>query len=387
MKSLKAGPAATAGPVPTEPTPLLTSPVNLHSASLFLIAVLASLATLYFARMVFVPLVLGALLSYALAPLVDRLVRIRVPRALSAAILLCGIVAAVGSTAYSLRDETLELIDELPAMALKLHRALDSRNTLTRATPIEDMQEAVGAIEQTTASTDSSLEPDEDVVKVQVQAPKVNVKKYILPSTLGLASAAGLIAVVFFLAFFLLASGDNFRRKMVKLTGPPLSRKKVTLQALNEINSQIQRYLLVQVFTSSLVGLATWLIFAWIGIDHAAVWGAAAFMSNFIPYIGAIFITGAAMLAGFMQFGTFEMVLLIGGVSLLINSAEGYLLTPLLTSGAMRLSAVAVFAGVLFWGWLWGIWGLFLGVPILVVIKVVCDRMDRFKAIGELLGK
>jgi len=374
-----------AGPMPGEPAPLLASPVDLRSASLFLVAVLASLAALYLARMVFVPLVMGALLSYALAPLVDRMVRLHVPRALAAAILLCGIVAAVGATTYVLKDDALELIDALPEMALKLRHALDGTQGPT--TTIEHLQEAVGTIERTTESSSSTLEPDRDVAKVQIERPKVNVRDYIVLGTLGLAGAAGMIAVVFFLAFFLLAAGDNFRRKMVKLAGPQISNKKLTLHALNEIDSQIQRYMLVQVLTSSLVGLATWLVFLWIGIDHAAVWGAVAFVSNFIPYLGSIFITGAAMLAGFMQFGTFEMALLIGGASLLINSVEGYLLTPWLTSRSIRMNPVVVFAGVLFWGWLWGIWGLFLGVPILVVIKVVCDRMEKFRAIGELLGE
>lgn len=377
-----------AGPIPGEPAPLLVPPVDLRSAAMMLIAVLASLATLYFARTVFVPLVMGTLLSYALAPLVERLVRLHVPRALAAAILLSGIVAAVGTTTYSLRDDTVSLIEALPEMALKLRVALDAESTQGGATAtIDKLQKAVGEIERSAESSDRDLEPERDVAKVQIERSKVNVKDYIVPSTLGLAVAAGMVAVVFFLAFFLLASGDSFRRKMIKLAGPKLSRKRLTLQALEEIDSHIQRYMLVQLFTSTLVGLATWLVFLWIGIDHAAVWGAVAFVSNFIPYLGAIFITGAAMLAGFMQFGTFEMALLVGGASLLINSIEGYLLTPWLTGRSTRMNPVAVFAGVLFWGWLWGIWGLFLGVPILVVIKVVCDRVDRFTPLGELLGE
>jgi predicted PurR-regulated permease PerM len=108
---------------------------------------------------------------------------------------------------------------------------------------------------------------------------------------------------------------------------------------------------------------------------------------NFIPYVGSVVAGGAAMLIGFAQFGTFEMALLIGGVTLFINSLEGYLLTPWLTGRAGRMNPVAVFAGVLAWGWLWGIAGLFLGVPILMVIKTVCDRVEEFKAVGELLGE
>lgn len=377
-----------AGPIPGEPAPLLVPPVDLRSAALLLIAVLASLATLHFARTVFVPLVMGTLLSYALAPLVDRLVKFHVPRALAAAILLFGIVAAVGTTTYSLRDDTVSLIEALPEMALKLRVALDAESTQGGATAtIDKLQKAVGEIERSAESSDRDLEPERDVAKVQIERSKVNVKDYLLPGTLGLAGAAGMIAVIFFLAFFLLASGDSFRRKMLKLAGPTLSRKKLTLQALDEIDSQIQRYMLVQLFTSTLVGLATWLVFLWIGIDHAAVWGAVAFVSNFIPYLGSIFMSGAAMLAGFVQFGTFEMALVIGGASLLINSIEGYLLTPWLTSRSTRMNPVAIFAGVLVWGWLWGIWGLFLGVPILVVIKVVCDRVDQFRPVGELLGE
>jgi len=222
---------------------------------------------------------------------------------------------------------------------------------------------------------------------VQIEKPKVNVKDYLLPGTLGLGAAVASTTVVFFITFFLLAAGDNFRRKMVKLAGPTLTRKKLTLRALDEIDLQIQRYLLVQVFTSAIVGVATWLAFLWIGVEHAAVWGVVTFVFNFIPYVGSIIASGAAMLVGFAQFGSFEMAFLIGGVELLINVVEGYILTPWLTSRASRMNPVAVFAGVLAWGWLWGIWGLFLGVPILVVIKVICDRVDEFKPVGELLGE
>ena len=145
--------------------------------------------------------------------------------------------------------------------------------------------------------------------------------------------------------------------------------------------------MLVQVFISALVGLATWLAFLWIGVEHAAVWGVLTFVLNFIPYLGSIIATSAAMLVGYAQFGSLEMGLLVGGVEMVINLLEGYVLTPLLTSRAIRMNPVAVFAGVLAWGWLWGIWGLFLGVPILVVIKVVCDRVEEFKVVGELLSE
>jgi len=116
------------------------------------------------------------------------------------------------------------------------------------------------------------------------------------------------------------------------------------------------------------------------------VWGILAGVLNFVPYIGAVVVTGGAALVGFLQFGTVEMALTIAGVSLVIQSLEGYLLTPWLTSRATRMSPVVVFVGVLGWGWLWGGWGLILGVPILMAVKSVCDRFDDLKPVGELLG-
>jgi predicted PurR-regulated permease PerM len=188
------------------------------------------------------------------------------------------------------------------------------------------------------------------------------------------------------LTYFLLVSGDTFRRKMAKLAGPRLSQKRITVEALDEITEQIKRYLLVQLLTSVIVGVATWLAFLWIGLEHAAVWGVIAGVTNLIPYIGAVIVGAGSALVGFMQFGTIQMALLVGGSSFVIHSIVGYVLTPWLTSKASSMNAVTVFVGVLAWGWLWGLWGLLLGVPILMAVKAVCDRVEDLKPVGELLG-
>ena len=137
---------------------------------------------------------------------------------------------------------------------------------------------------------------------------------------------------------------------------------------------------------SLLVGLATWLCFLSIGVQHAAVWGLAAGVLNFVPYIGSIVFTGASAAVGLMQFGNLESAVLIAGISLALHTVSGYVLTPWLTSRTSRMNAVTVFVGVLAWGWLWGVWGLLLGVPILMVVKAVCDRIDDLKPLGELLS-
>lgn len=361
---------------------------NGQSSALCVIAALVSLFALQSASAVCVPLLLGLMLSYSLNPLVDHLVQLRLPRPLAAALLLIGIVSGVVTMAYRLSDAAVALIETLPAAAQKLRRSIDSQNGSGPTGAIESMQKAATELERSSSNSASGGAPaPRGVTKVQIEKSRFSVKEYLWPSALGLAAAVGQVSVVLLLAFFLLSSGDTFRRKMVKLAGPGFGQKKLTLQALNEIDQQIQRYLLVQLFTSVLVGVATWLAFLWVGVDNAAVWGVVSFCLSFIPYVGSIVFTTSAALMSYVQFGSIEMGLLVGGVSLFINSIEGFLLTPWLAGKASRMNPVAIFVGVLVWGWIFGIWGLFLGVPILLVIKAVCDRIEALTPVGELLGE
>lgn len=248
------------------------------------------------------------------------------------------------------------------------------------------MQKAASQIEQAADESIQAAPVNRSVQRVQIEMPRFDIKEHLWTGTLGLLELLSQIGMVALIAFFLLASGDQFRRKLIKLTGPALSKKKITLQALNEIHDQIQRYMLVQLFTSVLVGIATWLSFLAIGLEHAAVWGVAAGLLDLIPYVGSVAIATGSALVSFLQFGTLEMALIVSGISLVIHAFEAFLLTPWLTSRANMMNPVAIFVGVLAWSWLWGIWGLLLGVPILVVIKAVCDRIEGLRPVGEFLG-
>ncbi len=365
----------------------LYTPINVRSFSLVMLTVLAVIFTLHWAKTVFIPLMLGVMISYALSPPVNLLKKWRIPRAIGAAVLLLGIVGGSGYLVYSLSDDAAELIETLPAAAQKLRLTLRAERGTSEG-KIEKVQKAATQLERAASETGAPAPAaPEGVTRVQIEKPKLNVKEYLWMGTLGAATAVGEAGIVLFLAYFLLVSGDTFRRKLVSVTGPTLSKKKITLQVLDDINGQIQRYLLVQIFTSILVGVATWLAFLWIGLEHAAIWGIAAGVFNSIPYLGPVVVTGGTALVALLQFGTIDMALAVGGISLLITSLEGYLLTPWLTGRASRMNAVVVFVGVLFWGWLWGVWGLLLGVPIMMVIKAVCDRVEDLKPIGELLGE
>ena len=370
----------------TEPARvLLHTPVNVRSISLVLLATLASLYTLHWASAVFIPVLVGLLLSYALSPIVNWMHAHHIPRVISAALLILGIAGGLGAATYSLADDANKLVELLPAAARKLHDSV--RTPLGRPdSPLTTMQKAASQLEQVADESAQDAPLRRGVQRVQIVKSKFDIKDHLWTGTIGLLASLGQVGMVALITFFLLASGDQFRRKLVKLAGPTLSKKKVTLQALNQIHDQIQRYLLVQLFTSAVVGVATWLAFLAVGLENAAVWGVAAGVLDLVPYIGSVVIATGSAMVGFLQFGTLEMALMVSGISLLIHSVEAFLLTPWLTSRASKMNPLAIFIGVLAWGWLWGVWGLLLGVPILVVIKVVCDCVEDFKSVGELLG-
>ena len=363
--------------------------IDVRSASLAVIAALATIYALHWAGAVVIPVLLGLMCSYALTPLVNRAQALRIPRSLSAAVLLLAIAGGVGSTAYALGDDATAMIESLPLAAQKLQRAVHSTRGEPES-PIAKVQRAAAKLEQAAEVTAAVAPPastSKGVARVQVEPPRFSIKAYLWHGTLGLAGLVGQALVVLFITFFLLMSGDNFRRKLVRITGPRLSQQKITVQVLDEINTQIQRYLQVQVFTSVLVGVLTWLALLCFGMEHAAVWGIVAALLNLVPYVGSMVTAGALALAGFLQFGTLGMALAVGGMSLAINTLEGNLLTPWLTGRAARMSPLVIFIGVLAFGWLWGLWGLLLGAPLLMAAKVVCDHVDGLKPIGELLGE
>lgn len=361
-----------------------------RTVALVVLVVLAVLAVLRWASGFFIPLMLGLVFSYALSPLVDWLQRYRIPRALSAGVLILGILGGMGTAVYSLADDANELISTLPDAARKVRDSVAKQQQKKKReeTTLETVQKAATELQKAAeaAGGNTAAPPVRGVSRVIVEKPRFDLRDHLWSGTLGLASMLGQIVMVTFLTYFMLASGNTFRRKLVRIAGPGLAEKKLTVQALDEINAQMQRYLLVQLVASIGVGLATGICFAIIGLKHAAVWGVAAGILNLVPYVGSIAVTGAAAVVAFLQFGTLEMALVVGGSSLLINTVEGYLLVPLATSRASSMNPVAVFIGVLAWGWMWGVWGLLLGIPILMAVKAVCDRVDHLKPVGELLG-
>jgi predicted PurR-regulated permease PerM len=300
---------------------------------------------------------------------------------------LLTLVGVGGLLLYQLRDQVDAIAQQLPDGARRLRRVLE-RGKADGAQPstIAQVQKAATELEKAADAASSSPPARPGVTRVQVEQPPVNVSAYVMWGSLSVAAASLQVLLVLFLAYFLLASGDLYKRKLVKIVGPSLSRKKITVQILEDIDRQIAAFLFVQVATSAAVGIATWLAFLWIGLEQAAVWGLFAGVFNTIPYFGAVIVTVTTAVVAFLQFGTIEMALLASAAAFAITTIEGFGLTPWLTSRAARMNAVAVFLGLLFWGWVWEIWGILLAVPMLMVMKAVCDHVEDFKGFGELLG-
>ena len=363
---------------------MLQMPVDVRNLSLALLALFASVALLHWASAVFIPIMLSLLLTTALRPAVEMLRRWYVPRWLGAGVLLVAIVSGLASAAWSLSDGAAQLVDSLPVAAKKVRDNLRARTS--GASPLDNVQKAATQIEQVATESSTATPARRGVQRVVVERQPFNIRDYLWSGTVGLMSALGQLTVVVFLTFFALASGNLLRDKLLRIAGTSLERRKVTIHVLQDITGQIQRYLLVQVFTSLLVGVATGLAYWALGLENAAVWGVVAGVLNLAPYIGSALVTGASALVAFLQFGTLDMALAIGGASLVIHTLVGNLLTPWLTSRTSSMSPVAVFVSVLAWGWLWGLWGLLLGIPVMMAVKAVCDRVEDLKAVGELLG-
>ena len=374
------------GPPREKERVLLHMPVDVRNASMIVIASLLCLYALRWAAEIVIPVLMGLLFSYALTPVVNRLVRAGVPRSLGAAAVMIALVGGLAWGTWSLSDQANSLIESLPDAANKLRDTMHPkvRDPAASESAITQVQKAAVTLEQ--AAADTPGKAPAGVAKVQIVKPAFNIHDYLFAGTMRAAEAAAQVVVVAFITYFLLAAGDTFRRKMARIAGPSLGKRRITVQALDEISEQIQRYLLVQLLTSVAVGVATALAFWALGVNNAAVWGVLAGVMNLIPYVGTVLISGTSAVVALMQFGTLKMALAVAGVSIVLHVVSGYVITPWLTSRTSRLNAVVVFIGVLAWGWLWGVWGLLLGTPILMAVKAVCDRVDDLKPLGELLG-
>lgn len=362
-------------------------PVDVRSVALTTLAALAAIAVLRWAESVIIPIVIGILISYVLAPAVRSLAKRGIPRALGAFIVIGLLCAAGGYGVYALADDAVNIIDDLPRAAERVRARWETKRHPSEEGLLEKVQEAAKKLDKTAAEATEPTPVPREVTRVQVVPPPFSATDYLWSSGRGVLRFAGQLGMVLFLVYFLLVTDDLFKRKVVKIAGPTLTKKRISVQIMDEINVQISNFLRVQVVTSIIVGVATGAALWAFGLENYIIWGLLAGIFNSIPYLGPIIVSGGLAVVTFLQFDDLLMATYVSGTALVITSLEGWLLTPVLMSRAAQMNPVAIFIGLLFWSWVWGVWGTILAVPMLTTLKAICDRIEDLQPIGELLGE
>lgn len=364
--------------------PSAAPPVDIRSLALAIIAVLAVTFALQWAQTFFVSLLLGILIAYALNPVVLRMERIRVPRVLAATLVMLALAFAAAMAVSTLGGQIRAVLEQLPEAAKRVSAKAASMRTGEPGT-LEKVQTAAREIEKATNQATGAPVSSRQVTAVIVEPQGFRVSSFLWANSLAVASFAGHAVMVMFLAFFLLLSGDAFKRKLVRLAGPSLTRRRITVQVMDDINVSIQQFMFMLVATNTMIAGLSWIAFRFIGLENAGAWALAAGLLHVIPYAGSATLAAALGITAFMQFDSWLLVLATIGSALGVASVVGMVVTTWMTGKFARMNPAAVFVALLFWGWLWGVWGLLLAIPIIVSIKVAAELIEQLHPLAELL--
>ncbi|MGH7570579.1 MAG: AI-2E family transporter [Gemmatimonadota bacterium] len=350
-----------------------SGPVDIRSIALSGIFVLLVLYTLYFARDFVLPVVLALLLTFLLAPVVRALGRMRVPPSIGAGLVILALLSAVVYGGYSLSGPAAAWVERAPQGMRRVEQRI---REIQR--PVEEVRQAAEQVEQQVEEmAGGGRQPRE------VQVEGETLTGAVLSQTQSFLAGAVVMTI---LLFFLLASGDLFLRKLVRVL-PRLSDKKAAIEIARATEEHISRYLVTVTLINAGLGVAVGFAMKLAGMPNPVLWGVAAGLMNFVPYLGALATLGMITLVSLLTFEGLGRALVAPGLYLGLNALEGYLITPMLLGRRLLLNPVVIFLGIIFWGWLWGIPGALLAVPILATFKIFCDHIEPLSPIGEFLGR
>ncbi len=376
--SLKAPLRAPQAPVP------VAIRAQIAKVALVVIAVGVTIALLRWGQAFFVPLLLGIFTGYAFRPWVSALARLHIPRALGAALTMCCVAALVIGALYSLREGAMELTEQLPDAARKVRSVLGEQGSATK--PLAQIHRAANELDKAAAEATGVPTLRATPVAAPAGLAVLTVEKLLLDMASGAVNVALELGIGGLLAYFLLAGGDAFRRKVISIAGPTLARRRITVELLDEIDVQIQRALMVMLVTNVLIAIAVSGLFAALGVQRAVMWGALAGVVHIVPYVGASVVATAAAAVGLVQFGDVSQALALAAGTLAISGVIGSGLSLALQRNASRMSSVVMLTGLLFFGWLWGAWGVLLGLPALAVIKAIADRIVSLQPLAKIMA-
>jgi predicted PurR-regulated permease PerM len=350
------------------------TPQGVRSWGVLILAILAVVYTLYFAREIILPIVLAIVLKLLLGPAMRLLhERLRVPQSLAALLLILVVFGAIGAVGFAISLPASGWIERLPQTLPLLQEKL----ALLRE-PLDYIQNALKEFEHVTSTAGPGAGGGQSVTVNQGSGIAGHLAT-------GTANMLGRFFTTMVLLFFLLASGDRLLRGFVEVL-PRFSDKRQAVEIASEIETNITGYLLTITMMNALVGVATGLAMWACGLGTPLLWGAAAFLLNYIPILGPM--VGIAMFfaAGVLSFDWPWYALAPAGIYLLIHVVEGETVTPMLLARRFTLNPVLVIGSLFFWHSVWGIPGAFLAVPLLAMLKILADRIEPLKPIGHIIG-
>lgn len=350
-------------------TPSTAPQARLPSWTLDTLAVLAILYTLYYGKAFLLPVVLALLLALLLSPLVRLLVRARIPGVIASAVVVFGAAALVASAVALLSAPAWDWVQQAPELV---------RSARDKIAPL---QETVEEVNQAAKQVEDLTQAGDEVPLVQVQESSL---RSALADQLGTIVGGGLATV--FLLYFLLASGGALLRNLISAL-PSWSHKRWTLEVAHHLQNEISAYLSTITLINVGLGVVTSVALALTGIPNPILWGVLAGVLNYVPYLGPAVIIAVLSLVSMLSFPTLAQMALPPLVFLLITTLEGQMITPTLLGQRLSLNPIVIFVGLIFWGWLWGVGGALLAVPIMVSIKIVCDHIEPLKPLGLVMSR
>jgi predicted PurR-regulated permease PerM len=350
--------------------------------SLVVLAVVAGIFLLQWGAPFFIPLFVALLISYALAPVTDVITRFVRWRVLAATLVVSALVGLIGAAAWAWSDDAAALWQRVPEATKQISASL-KRVAQQPSSPVAEVKKAAAEIE---AIAQTGKPPSKAPPAAPTPSP-ISFWQLVWEGGKGVGVAITQAMAVLFLVFFMLASGDTFKRKLVRAFGDTLSQKKVTVQTIDEIEDQVRRYLVVLLLSNVLVGVGTWLVFSMLGVEYPELWGVSAAVLHTAPYFGPTVIAIGALVGGFLQFQDWSRAFLVSGASIAVATLVGSVFATWLSAKQTRMNTTATFVGLLFFGWLWGLWGVLLGIPLLAIVKAICERTEGAYVVAELLSR
>jgi predicted PurR-regulated permease PerM len=347
---------------------LLQRPLGVQSISLTGLFILAIFYTVYFMRSVLLPIILALLLSYLFRPVVRGLARLKIPLPLSSALILVGLLLVVCYGISALAAPTAGWLEKAPAGFAQLqHKLLPVKKSVAKVT------QATGEIEKLTSTSG--------------EAKAVEVKRHPITEMFFMRTpefvAEAVLLVI--LLYFLLVYDQAFIAKLVKLL-PTLSDKKTAVAIANDIESQVSRYLFTITAINCCLGLAVGTTVGLLGLPNPVMWGVMVALLNFIPYLGAMTGIICMTVGAVLSFDSLGYALLFPAVYLAFGVLEGSFITPWIMGRSLTLNPVIILFSLTFWGWMWGIVGIILAVPILAAFKIFCAHIKPMEPLAEFLS-